>query len=76
MTTTTTVPAGALMTVQQTGEYLGLKVQQLAQMRYLGTGPQFVKLNGRAVRYRQSDLDAWIETRLRDRTDQKSGAGR
>jgi excisionase family DNA binding protein len=34
----------------------------LAQWRYQGTGPAFMKL-GRHVRYRRSDLDDWLTSR-------------
>ncbi|MEE4303594.1 MAG: helix-turn-helix domain-containing protein [Wenzhouxiangella sp.] len=47
--------------------YLGLQKSTLEAWRCRGGGPQFVKL-GRAVRYRQADLDAWIESRVRHNT--------
>lgn len=31
----------------------------LAQWRYLGRGPRYLKLGGH-VRYRRSDVDAWL----------------
>ena len=40
-----------LITPAQLAEYLSTNVQGLAQMRYLGTGPAFVKL-GKRVMYR------------------------
>lgn len=41
--------------------YLGLKPQTLAVwVTRQADGPAYVKL-GRSVRYRKSDLDAWIE---------------
>lgn len=51
----------------QAAEYLGLQKTTLEAWRCRGGGPRFVKL-GRSVRYRQSDLDAWIESRIRDNT--------
>lgn len=42
-------------------EYAGLTSAQSAQLRYLGKGPKFVKVTGRQVRYRWSDIEAWIE---------------
>jgi predicted DNA-binding transcriptional regulator AlpA len=41
---------------------VGLSVSMLAKMRCLGGGPAYLKL-GRAVRYRQDDLDAWLAAR-------------
>jgi len=55
------------ITTPQAAEYLGMKPQTLEAWRCRGGGPKFAKL-GRAVRYRQSDLDAWIESRIRENT--------
>jgi len=57
-----------LLTPGQAGAQLGVSIGSLAQMRYLGTGPLYIKLTGRAVRYRVADLDAWIESRVRAST--------
>jgi len=58
-----------LLTPAEAGEYLGgYSVPSLAQLRYTGNGPLYIKLTGRAVRYRIADLDAWIETRVRAST--------
>ncbi len=51
----------------QAATYLGLKRTTLEAWRCRGDGPKFAKL-GRAVRYRQSDLDTWIESRIRENT--------
>lgn len=51
----------------QAAKYLGLKRTTLEAWRCRGGGPKFAKL-GRAVRYRQADLDAWIESRIRENT--------
>ena len=47
----------------------GFTEHQLAQLRYLGKGPAFIKLTGRQVRYRQSDVAEWLESQRRTRTD-------
>jgi predicted DNA-binding transcriptional regulator AlpA len=47
---------------------LGVSVGNLAQMRFLGTGPAYIKVGGKAVRYRRSDVDAWIEANRRTST--------
>lgn len=52
-------------------DQLGLTVGSLAQMRYLGTGPRYVKV-GRQIRYRQSDIDEWIEANVRTQTGQRT----
>jgi predicted DNA-binding transcriptional regulator AlpA len=49
----------------EVAEYLGVTVQALASMRYLSKGPDYVKL-GRNVRYRWSDVDAWIAANVQN----------
>ena len=41
-------------------ERCGLTVQALALMRHEGNGPTYIKL-GRRVRYRMSDVEAWLD---------------
>ena len=48
-------------------EQLAVTVGQLAQMRYLGTGPECVKV-GTRVRYAPSDVQAWLTAQRRART--------
>lgn len=40
---------------------------RLAQMRYLGTGPKFVKVGSRVL-YRWADIRAWLDANTRQRT--------
>ena len=54
-----------LLTPAEASEQLGLTPGALAQLRYTGGGPRFIKLTARAVRYRQSDLDIWIAAKAR-----------
>lgn len=54
--------------------HTGLTPGQSAQLRYHGTGPKFVKVTGRQVRYRWSDIEAWIDQRTKQRTDDRSPA--
>lgn len=45
----------------EVGEYLGgIPVRTLGQWRYLGKGPRWIKV-GRHVRYRWSDVEAWLD---------------
>ena len=48
-------------------EQLSVTIWQLAQMRYLGTGPEYVKV-GTRVRYAPSDVQAWLAAQRRART--------
>ncbi len=49
------------------GEEKPLSVRTLQRQRSDGTGPAYIKV-GRLVRYRKSDLDAWIEAQRRRST--------
>lgn len=50
----------------EAADYLGLSESYLAKLR-MGTtpvsGPKYVKIGPRAVRYRKMDLDDWMEQR-------------
>lgn len=52
---------------------LKLSVYTLADMRCKGTGPRFTKV-GRLVRYRMSDLQAWLDSRTFTNTSEAKGA--
>ncbi|CAN5462011.1 hypothetical protein BH11PLA2_BH11PLA2_51640 [soil metagenome] len=54
-----------LVNEDEAGAYLGgLKGQTLAIWRMNGKGPRYLKI-GRLVKYRISDLEAWLESRAR-----------
>jgi predicted site-specific integrase-resolvase len=57
-----------LLTPVQAAERLGVSPQVLERWRGAGGGPVFVKLSGKFVRYRQQDLDAFVETNCRHST--------
>lgn len=46
----------------EVAEYLRVPEKTLSQWRYLRTGPKWSKV-GRHVRYRWSDVDAWVESK-------------
>ncbi|MFT3854797.1 MAG: helix-turn-helix domain-containing protein [Ilumatobacteraceae bacterium] len=50
----------ALWDDRQLAEYLRLPERTPAQWRYRSRGPRWLKV-GRHVRYRKSDVDAWLE---------------
>ena len=54
-------------------EFLDVKVPTLRRWRWSGDGPPFIKLGG-AVRYRRSDLEAFIEAKLRTSTSDQGQA--
>lgn len=49
-----------LLDTKATAEYLGLAEITLAKMRGKGTGPKFIRVTSKAVRYRFSDIDSWL----------------
>lgn len=56
-----------LITPVELAEYLHTTVPNLAQLRYLGKGPAFIKA-GRSIRYRESDVQAWLDENTRTQT--------
>ena len=48
--------------------------QALAQRRFRGQGPPFIKA-GRRVFYRWSDVNAWLDANLREQNDVTPRAG-
>lgn len=50
-----------LMTTKQVSAYLGVGVSTLVVYRAMGDGPKYIKILRRLVRYRKSDVDAWLE---------------
>jgi predicted DNA-binding transcriptional regulator AlpA len=64
-----------LLTERQAADALGFTPRTLAEWRYRGGGPPFVRVSARAVRYRPDDLDAWARERLRTSTSDPGPAG-
>lgn len=57
-----------ILTAAETAEYLGVSNNQLAKMRMDGKSPEFFKV-GRAVRYRWSAIQTWIDQNTAKSTD-------
>jgi excisionase family DNA binding protein len=53
-----------LLTTDDVAVMTGLSPETLAQWRWLKKEIPFVRLGKKCVRYRQSDIDAWLEKRL------------
>ncbi len=53
-----------LLTPKQAAEFLGIPLGTLAQWRSQRRGPPYIKLEGRLVRYRRSDLEAYLIGRV------------
>lgn len=57
-----------LLNTREAAELVGFKPSTLDRMRLYGTGPVFVKIGVRAIKYRRSDVLAWIEAKGTHRT--------
>ncbi|BCO41341.1 hypothetical protein MINTM001_24800 [Mycobacterium paraintracellulare] len=64
----------AIATSAEVAEFLHITEAALAQDRYRGTGPKFIKVGGRRVRYRWSDVYAYLDANTVQRTDDVRGA--
>jgi hypothetical protein len=52
-----------LLKPQAAADYLGLSADFLEKKRMTGGGPEFVVLSRKAIRYRRSALDRFVESR-------------
>jgi excisionase family DNA binding protein len=59
-----------LLTEKEAARYIGMSRSFLARARMIGdkNAPSFLKL-GRAIRYRITDLNAWLESCSRNNTN-------
>lgn len=62
-----------LMTSRDLAERLGCTPAALERMRAERRGPSFLKI-GALVRYSESDVEAWLETRRRSSTTDHGAA--
>jgi len=51
-----------LLSTKELSEYLGIAVSTIIEYRMNNSGPIYAKL-GHLVRYKKSDVDAWVESR-------------
>ena len=66
--------SNGLLDTKQASDFLGVNDKSLANSRYTGTGIQipYIKM-GKIVRYRQSDLEAYIENNTLTHTGEARG---
>jgi len=69
----TTVSSQQALRTPEAAIYLNVKPATLEMWRWNGRGPRFVKI-GRSVRYRQSDLDAFLAERVFTSTTEAQAA--
>ena len=53
----------SVLDTPEAAAYVRLSPVTLERMRLVGNGPRYAKL-GKSVRYRQTDLEEWLESRL------------
>lgn len=55
------------LSAEEAADYIGLSASYLAKLR-MGTGqqigPKFLRIGQRAIRYRRTDLDDWMKSKL------------
>lgn len=64
-----------LITTEEASKFLGVSKAFLERDRWAGAKIPFIKVGDRAVRYRLSDLEAYIEKQVRKSTSQDSKHG-
>jgi predicted DNA-binding transcriptional regulator AlpA len=57
-----------LLSTGQAALYLGFTARMLEARRVRGDSPKFIRISRRAVRYRWSDLQDWLDKRVRQST--------
>ncbi|NJL27402.1 MAG: helix-turn-helix domain-containing protein [Thermoanaerobaculia bacterium] len=66
-------PKANLLTSVEAARHLGFSPRTLENWRLSGAGPAYLRVSARCVRYRQSDLDAWVQQKLRRSTSDPGG---
>lgn len=56
-----TVTGGRLLSSAQVSEWIGVPATTLRYWRWAGQGPKWFKLGSKTVRYRESDVKAWLD---------------
>ncbi|NYZ16873.1 helix-turn-helix domain-containing protein [Azospirillum sp. RWY-5-1] len=64
-----------LCSADEAAELLGVAPQTLAHWRVRGTGPRYITLSARCVRYRASDIRTWLDDRAKDSTAENGRDG-
>ena len=59
-----------LLNTKQAADYLCVSMAFLERDRWAGARIPFVKIGGRTVRYRQSDLDNYVNSRIHRSTSE------
>ena len=63
-----------LVSTQQLGRLIDTKPRTIERWRLLGTGPSFIRVNSRLVRYRLSEIESWLRASRAGREGQERAA--
>ena len=58
----------ALIPDSEAAAFLNVTPRALQAWRQRGTGPRYIAISARCIRYRRADLREWAELRLQTRT--------
>ena len=61
----------AILNTTQAASYIGMSKAFLERDRWAGARIPFIKVGSRAVRYRKSDLDSFLDKQVRHSTSDK-----
>lgn len=61
-------PAARLLKPAEVAEQLGVTERTLERWRQTGDGPAFLKFSRQTIRYRQAELDQFVEAKVRHNT--------
>ena len=61
-----------LLSEGEVARLIGFSMKTLQTWRMKGTGPQFVRISPRAIRYRLQDIMAWIDENIRTSTSEEA----
>lgn len=53
-------PLESLLTIQEAAAYMQVTADWLNILRKRGIGPQYIRTSRRFIRYRRSDIEAWL----------------
>ena len=59
------------LTTPQVADWLGYKEETLRQWRTNGIGPDYIRVLGKLVRYRASDVERWMDEQVQQTDGQK-----
>ena len=60
--------ADDLLTTEQVAQWLGTSTQFVEIARIKDYGPKFTRLSARCIRYKRSDVAAWLRSRVHSST--------